>query len=141
MDKQQKLKIALPVLVVIMVFVWGPIIFGPRAKGVSDVADKRATGGVSGNSYSGAANTAKPRPSGARTQFIEWGENPFMLKRTPKALYIEGILWDEAFPQAIINGEILRVGDTIENKTILQIKPRSVVISGDEGSTELNLSQ
>ena len=56
-----------------------------------------------------------------------------MLKRAPKALNIEGIMWDENYPTAIINGIIIGAGEVIEDKTIIEIKLNSVIIRGDDG--------
>jgi len=37
------------------------------------------------------------------------------------ALSIEGLIWNTRMPQAIINGRVVRVGDTIEGVKILKI--------------------
>jgi len=134
-DKQQKLKIALPVLAVIMAFVYGPLIFGSGSK---DKTNKK-TGSVSNSmqknavSFDLAALSQSRSQKKAKTAYTEWGQNPFMLKRAPKALNIEGIMWDEKNPKAIINGDIVGIGENIESKTIIDIKPNSVIFVGDDG--------
>jgi len=133
-DKQQKLKIALPVLAVIMALVWGPLIFG---SGSSNGDNKSGNASKGAEKSSGGLNVAALSGTGgqkqARTTYTEWGQNPFMLKRAPKALYIEGIMWDTNDPKVIINGDILSVGGVVEDKTIIEIKPNSVLIRGDDG--------
>lgn len=131
MDRQQKLKIALPILFVVMAFVWGPVIMGPgkkndldnNAKNINEVAD----------GMDSAAMFRIDARKRAKTAYTGWGQNPFMLKRAPKAFYIEGIMWDEKNPKAIINGNIVGIGDAVESKTIVDIKPSSIIIKGDDG--------
>jgi len=133
-DKQQKLKVALPVLAVIMAFVWGPLIFGSGSS-----KDNNKTGNVSNSveTSTGKLNIAVLSGTGdqkkARTIYTKWGQNPFMLKRAPKTLNIEGIMWDENDPKAIINGNIVGAGEVVEGKTIIEIKSTSVIIRGDDG--------
>ena len=43
-----------------------------------------------------------------------------------KNIKLEGILWDETAPYAIINDEILRVGDELDGVTILKIEKERV---------------
>jgi len=134
-DKNKKLKIALPVLAVIMAFVWGPIIFGSSSKDKTDSSIGSVGNSVQGNAggLDLVALSRSRSQESARTIYTEWGQNPFMLKRAPKALYIEGIMWDKSNPKAIINGNIVGAGDVVESKTIVEIKPSSVIIRGDDG--------
>ncbi|MFH1061801.1 MAG: hypothetical protein V1747_02815 [Candidatus Omnitrophota bacterium] len=46
-----------------------------------------------------------------------------------KLIKIGGILWDEEMPLAMINNEIHKIGDIINNLTIKQITPESVTFS------------
>ncbi len=49
----------------------------------------------------------------------------------PPNIQIKGIVWGGAFPQAIINDQVLREGDALEDPetiTILEIKPQEVVV-------------
>ena len=134
MDKQQKLKIALPVLAVIMAFVWGPLIFGSGSSksdnntGSVSKGIVKSMGGLDVAALSGTGGQKK-----ARSIYAKWGQNPFMLKRAPKAINIEGIMWDKKNPKAIINGDIFGIGETVESKTIVDIRPNSVIIKGDDG--------
>ena len=136
MNKQQKLKVALPVLAVIMAFVWGPLIFGSGSKGKAD----NSTGRVNKNTQvsTGRLDLAVLPVTGgsrekAKTAYTQWGQNPFILKRAPKALNIEGIMWDTKNPRVIINGVIVGIGETVESKTIVDIKSNSVIIKGEDG--------
>ena len=141
MDKNKKLKIALPVLAVIMAFVWGPIIFGSGSKDKTDNNTGSAGNSVQGNvgSIDIAALSRSRSQKKTRTAYTEWGQNPFMLKRVPRALYIEGIMWDKKNPKAIINGSIIGIGDYVGPNMVVDIKQNSVIIQGEDGETELQL--
>ncbi len=129
MNKQQKLKIALPILIVVMAFVWGPIIFGSgsKSKGNND------TSRVNKNMQESLTVPSVVHQKKAKTAYAHGDWHPFMLKRTPKAINLEGILWDANDPKAIINGNIVGVGETVEGKMIIEIKANSVIIKGDDG--------
>ncbi len=75
----------------------------------------------------------------------EWGRDPFVsqqaLATIIKAvnLTLKGILWDEKKPKAIVNEKTLLEGDTIYGYTVVQIKPRSVVLKTGEKNIELQV--
>jgi len=50
-------------------------------------------------------------------------------------LSLTGILWDKTDPLAIINGNVVKKGDPIGNKTVVEINQDSVVLS--DGNTLL----
>ena len=75
----------------------------------------------------------------------EWGRDPFIpqqaLATIIKAvnLTLKGILWDEKNPKAIVNEKTLLVGDTLYGYTVVEIKPRSVVLKTGEKNIELQV--
>jgi len=91
MDKQQKLKIALPILVVVMAFVWGPVIMGGGSKQKN--ASKTNNIGTSTSLQEGSADLIVLGRSNerkkARTSYTDWGRNPFTLSASPKASVLE----------------------------------------------------
>jgi hypothetical protein len=44
------------------------------------------------------------------------------------ALTIEGIIWNTHMPQAIVNGDVVRIGDTIAGVTITNIEKQGITI-------------
>jgi len=44
------------------------------------------------------------------------------------ALTIQGVVWGTSLPQAIINGEVMKIGDTIDKARIIDINRDGVVI-------------
>ena len=75
----------------------------------------------------------------------EWARDPFVpqqaLATIIKAvnLTLKGILWDEKRPKAIVNEKTLLEGDTIYGYTVVQIKPRSVILKTGEKNIELQV--
>ncbi|MCK4882915.1 MAG: hypothetical protein KAS92_07820 [Candidatus Omnitrophica bacterium] len=140
MDKQQKLKIALPVLAVVMAFVWGPVITGSGSKPKS----ASHTGTVAALQGGGAELMALARSNErkkARTSYTDWGRNPFTLAESPEASVLEGILWDVKDPKVIISGEILGVGDKTGSGEIVDIQSNSVTINDGSGEKVFSLGQ
>lgn len=148
MDKQKKLKIALPILLVVMAFVWGPVFFGSDSKNQSNKnTDKGSVKNKVSNNNDSGSNISAPSRAYARKKeqtpdVAGWGRNPFMLGYDSKALMIEGIVWDEENPKAIINGDILGVGDTVGSSVIIGIDQKSVIIRSKSGEdTKLYLGE
>ncbi len=75
----------------------------------------------------------------------EWGRDPYValatLSTIAKAvnLTLDGILWDEVKPKAIVNGKTLYNNDTIYGYTVIEIKHRSVVLKTGEKTIELRV--
>jgi len=133
----------LPVLVVVMIFVWGPVFTGSGSKNKKNENKKS----VSVNFFSNVNSSDLVALSrlGARkkvkTSYADWGRNPFMPGYDQKALVLEGIVWDEKNPKAIINGNIFGVGDHTGSNRIIAIKKDSVVIINRTGTVELYLGE
>lgn len=78
-----------------------------------------------------------------RSSHPSWGRNPFsqpgaeVLKRPT----LSGIAWDEKSPSAIINDQIVGVGDQIGGSTVVAIRPNSVVLNDGEHDFELSVSR
>ena len=75
----------------------------------------------------------------------EWGRDPFMPQETVATivkavnLTLKGVLWDEKIPKAIVNDKTLLIGDTIYGYTVVDIKPKSVILKTGEKNIELQV--
>ena len=56
-------------------------------------------------------------------------------------LSLEGYVWGDVDPKAIINGEVLKVGDDIEGAMIIKISREGVMLHHSEGDTLLTLKE
>lgn len=79
----------------------------------------------------------------AKKRDLVWGRDPFALKAEEAIagateLILNGIIWDDKRPYAIINGEIVGKGDKMGEITIMEIRKDSVII--DTGAEKITLS-
>ena len=131
----------LPVLAIVMFLVWKPIFMGAgsRDKGSKNTDSGKAqvvSGGAVPQSNISSLLSVSQR-SRARSAYTEWDRNPFVLGQKQDVLMVEGIFWDEQNPNVMINGNILGVGGTIGEVTVVTIKPDSVVLKDKKGQFEL----
>ncbi len=76
-----------------------------------------------------------------KTEFTSWGRNPFLPKGAPgaagSAFVLEGIMWSEKNPKAMINSTIVEIGDEIGGNKIIDIKKDRVILS--DGTEKITL--
>jgi hypothetical protein len=82
-----------------------------------------------------------------QASLIELKRDPFtaapiaLEKNLQSGVDLTGILWDKDKPLAIIDGEIVKKGAQLGNKTIMEIKKDRVILSDGESLSELRLEQ
>ena len=90
-----------------------------------------------------AAKIAPVKRRTKKTKFVFWARNPFAPKEILKIkvvkLTLNGILWDEENPKAIINNVIVTIGDTIGENTVVGIKNDRVILNDGIRDFELGL--
>jgi len=75
-----------------------------------------------------------------RSNYSSWGRSPFILQETTdNELALNGILWDAKNPQAVINGEIVGVGDKINKYSVVDIDKNKVILNDGTEDCELKL--
>lgn len=78
---------------------------------------------------------------------LKWGRDPFLLdtsnakEQGMEELVLNGIMPDKQNPYAIINNEIVKLGDKADGMTVIEINENSVVLdeNGKRHTLELNL--
>jgi len=75
---------------------------------------------------------------------LEFGRDPFSKQQVisvSRSSYVNlsGIAWDEEFPTAIINGQIVGVGDEIGGYRVIEIRRNKVVLTDGLKDVELKL--
>ncbi|MBU1043029.1 MAG: hypothetical protein KJ915_01370 [Candidatus Omnitrophica bacterium] len=53
------------------------------------------------------------------------------IKKATVDLKVSGILWDDKIPSAIINSNIVKIGDIVEGKTVVDIERNQVIVMED----------
>lgn len=142
MKKNKQSKILLPVLIVILIFVWVRVFKAPtpkrRARGESGSLEIT----LHENKLLSFVSTSEQKR--AKTSYGSWGGNPFVLQlssRTITKLVLNGIVWDKVTPRAIISNDIVRIGDKIGNNTVVDIKQDRVILNDGTSNFELRLGQ
>jgi len=70
-----------------------------------------------------------------RTEFVDWGRNPFTFPQREEKigsisnLALEAIIWDDKKASAFTNNSIVYVGDKITNKTVKRIEQNRVILT------------
>lgn len=95
-----------------------------------------------------AKTAAVPRVSyeklAAETKKLELKRDPFFRQvvgspSTVEEPYLSGIVWDSAFPSAIINGKIVGVGEEIVGHIVTDIQKNRVILYNRETGVEVRL--
>jgi len=78
-------------------------------------------------------------PSGSAKSFNI--RDPFLASKNTDSVIIEknpilnmklkGVLWDDQIPTAIINSRVVKIGDLIDNKTVVDIEKDKVILMED----------
>jgi len=76
-----------------------------------------------------------------RDDHPSWNRNPFVSKEAERAngFVLNGILWDQDSPMAIINDEIISVGGKVGDATVMLIGKDRVVLNTVKGDIEFSL--
>ena len=93
-----------------------------------------------------AQNANKIVPTARRakkTEFTTWERNPFTpsgtLSTSTSALTLGGIMWQKVNPKAMVNNEIVGIGDKIGEYKVTDIKKDHVVLNDGKESHTLYL--
>ena len=109
--------------------------FSPEA---TKVSASRVHEALSGGAVSTERRTRK-------TKFTSWGRDPFNPKIGSAAahsdLVLQGILSHAGKPQAIINNDIIEVGDKIGRNTVVDIGKNAVILESGEEKFTLKLRE
>lgn len=80
-----------------------------------------------------------------KTAYSSWSRDPFSTSPAPikgyGGLTLEGIIWDKENPMAIINDNIVKIGDKVSGNTVVDIKQDKVILNDGTKDFELRLGQ
>jgi len=143
MDKKRIEIIATAIMVFILIIAWMNSINvirkrrspAPVAASVSVAAEPKV------------AKTAQSQVKNSEPEDTvgEWGRDPFSGRVYTKAssaqglgdLKVEGIIWDKRHPLVMINGKVLKIGDSFKGNVVVAIKEGSVTLS--DGTRDLEV--
>lgn len=80
-----------------------------------------------------------------KTAYPDWKRDPFSLERMLEVqdagLHLAGIMFDEKASHALINEYVVRLGDTIEGNTVVDIQKDKVILNDGVQNFELRLPE
>jgi len=101
---------------------------------------KSAAAYSTGSSLSGKNIRTKRRAE--RTEFTSWKRSPFVSQETKTVssdmkITLSGVVWHNNEPKALLNGEIIGIGEKIGDYKVTEIKGDSVTLN--DGVKDLRL--
>lgn len=122
------------------------IVAPPKRKSASSSDSQEASlqpaAGISGKVVvSGSEGFIPAKRERARSSFNSWKRSPFVPQSLSgnKSLVLNGILWDQKDPKAIINDKIVGVGDTVAKHRVIEIKKDQVILGIGTERIEIKL--
>lgn len=137
------------VLVVVMIFAFANLAKKSRLRNMKDIKPK-----VADLSFSQPAMFENKTESKNLYNLLEEEAKSFELKRDPftaaplvseqsigGVAVLSGILWDKDKPMAIIDGNIVKIGQRVGNQTVMEIKRDRVILANGENLVEIKLQR
>ena len=90
-----------------------------------------------------AVDTSQREAQRERAGRLTWGRDPFAKGVTEGqvgGMALSGILWDTKSPLAIINGQMLHIGDEVDGYHVTEITPERVAITDGADTFQLQVS-
>lgn len=140
-DRKIVLLMALGGLAVISL-IYGLMTPSKHQAGSSAGGPTSAVGSASSGTFESSSFAERQSP---RSSYQIWGRNPFSAKpvsaETVSALTLNGIVWDEKNPRAVINDRIVGVGNKVEGHKVVKIEKYRVVLTDGLVDFELRLGR
>ena len=138
MDKNQKSQIIFAVLLVVALIVWGRQLAPSQGQGTVVLDEK------SGQDISDVLprlSSVNQSQDDVKSSHKDWGRNPFILgaSSTEADMALQGIMWDPAKPQALINNQVVGLGDQIGKMRVVTIESQRVILSDGVKTVELKV--
>ena len=133
LTKKNKQVAVLVSIISMSVFMWGyRIIFPGDKKNKQSQSTNFFQKGLSQLGLGGSSHGA------GKTKLFSWGRDPFFAKEIfnnkSKSFILNGILWDEKHPKAVINENIVSIGDKLGDTKVVDIKKDKVILHNGEES-------
>lgn len=144
MEKKRKQIIITAILILVLIFAWAKTIKILKRTGNASLPSAAPSQDSPAAKAQGEVIT-KEKAGAVREDDSAWGRCPFSGKvyssKGASDLTLAGIIWDEKTPMAMINKEIVKTGDKIEGKTVMQIRHDRVILNDGNKDFELRLER
>lgn len=81
-----------------------------------------------------------------KSNFSSWGSSPFSFSASSRSgglegIILNGIVWDKNNPYAIVNNDVVKVGDKLGGATVIEISEKDVILEfdGEKHTLKLNV--
>lgn len=155
-EKDKKLKILLPLLVVGAALVWMPNLKSTQESAAPQGASQNRLVEVKKMLIYASSNISGNKEF--KSEFDQWGRNPFIVEGWERSqtvdsvedetledvlmeLILSGIIFNESRPSAIINNTVVGIGTKIGPYEVIQIFPGKVVLSDGVNERELTVTK
>lgn len=133
---KNKRLILLFIFIIISIFVWAPKLKrSSLRKETKRPSVERGTEDLAGKTKLPLASKPEKPLRELRSLYSSWARDPFTL--LPEEFFsktqLTGIIWDEENPYAIINGNVVRVGDVVSGSEVVGIERESVTLRKEDG--------
>ncbi len=129
-------KIVLAVLAALSVFVW--------LRGLGVFSKNKQTKTIFNKETKDSLLNPQPR-QGARTEYKDYKRNPFLAASASQSqasgLQLGGIISDDKQLYALINDQIVHIGDTIDANKVVDIKENIVILNDGTKDIKLKLEE
>ncbi len=138
--KKKKQIILLAILIPIFIYVFYANIIKPASKPKAGTVQSHqaATTSVTAAQKKSLPMTASKESLEKEAKSEGWGRNPFSFNPVETdeegPLQLKGIVFSADDSYAVINQKILKEGDRIADKTIIEIRKDKVIIESDDGT-------
>lgn len=134
MPKFNTQRIILAALALIAVFVW--------YNGLRSFSKKKDS---APSGYLEASSSRQEIKKKRRAGYKDWGVDPFVITRASAphsfALALDGIVYDDKDSYALINNQLLHIGDEVNGKQVVDIQQDRVILNDGTKDIELRLEQ
>ncbi len=138
MTREKIIRIILIAAAPVIIFIWA------RNFGIFQNRSSRGRLGTSLSANATAFETQEIKRHTVRSEYTSWGRDPFFAGQVSgpsSSLSLQGIVMDPLSPFAIINGEIVKEGETIGGATVVLIQKAKVILKKGKEEIVLELFQ
>lgn len=133
------------ILIVLSIFAVISLVYGIVASPKARVKNVQAGAQKNLQQVPASEDLSSLRRRAKRSKFTSWKRNPFTLQKAPSTafngLVLGGIMFDKEKPLALINNDVVKIGDNIGGNIIVDIKQDRVILNNGTSNFELKISK
>lgn len=139
-DKKKKIEIAVLIVLIplFILLIYNNLIKPSKAKKVKPAPAKTQAAAVKQTDRTQAAQPITKETVKELRESDDWGRNPFSFTESKDSergpLQLEGIVYGGVDNYAVINQKIVKVGQQIADKKVIEIQQNKVILQSEDGT-------